>query len=125
MISPLAQVQESAVQPQQQQQAQQQQAQAQQSGSGTPSGAMHVQMLDSQQIIKYEIIEAPSPTGGASGTNTVTVSTGHVGAITPTSNAGAVVVTSNGDGNGSDQMEWRGRPPEEEEEEEDFTSHIV
>lgn len=65
------------------------------SPSSAGSGAVHVQMMDSQQIIKYEIIEAPSPTGG-NGTNTVTVSTGQ-----------AVQVTSNGsaDGNGSDQMD--------------------
>lgn len=81
------------------------QQQQQQPQSGSP-GAVHVQMIDSQQIIKYEIIEAPSPTGG-NGTNTVTVSTGqHIGSLTPTSSSGgAVVVTSNGDGNGSDQME--------------------
>lgn len=65
----------------------------QQPGSSPGGGAVHVQMMDSQQIIKYEIIEAPSPTGG-NGTNTVTVSTGSV-------------VTSNGsaDGNTSDQMD--------------------
>lgn len=68
----------------------------QQPGSSPGGGAVHVQMMDSQQIIKYEIIEAPSPTGG-NGTNTVTVSTGQSGSV----------VTSNGsaDGNTSDQMD--------------------
>lgn len=78
---------------------------AQQQQAASP--AVHVQMLDSQQIIKYEIIEASSPTGG-NGTNTVTVSSAqHISANTPSSSGGAVVVTSNGgDGNCSDQMEW-------------------
>lgn len=104
------------VQQQQQQQVVQEVASPQQQqqsvGSGASPGAVHVQMLDSQQIIKYEIIEAPSPTGG-NGTNTVTVSTGqHIGSITPTSASSVVVVgNSNGgsaDGNGSDQMDWGG-----------------
>ena len=91
------------------------QQQQQQPGTSSSPGAVHV-MMDSQQIIKYEIIEAPSPTGGNGQTNTVTIGTAggqHIGSLTPTSSAGggggngAVVVTSNGsaDGNGSDQME--------------------
>lgn len=72
------------------------------------SPAVHVQMLDSQHIIKYEIIDASSSPTDGNGTNTVTVSSAqHISAITPSSSSGAVVVTSNGggDGNCSDQME--------------------